>query len=562
MASASRPPAFRGRSSEREALDRLLDDARAGRSGVLVIRGEAGIGKTRLMQYAARQASGPFRVARVSGVESERELPFAGLHQLCAPVLSRLDVLPEPQANALRVALGLSVGDAPDRFLVGLATLTLLAEIGEAQPLLCLVDDLQWVDDASRQVLGFVARRLLAEPVAMVLAVREPSAELAGLPELQLKGLGHEDALALLATVVPGRFDERVRERIIAETRGNPLALLELPRDMSAADLAGRGGPMARVEDRFRRRCDGLPADTRRLLQIAAAEPVGDPVILWRAAKRLGIEPTAMTPAVEAGLFEVGAQLRFRHPSVRSAVYRSAAPEERSTVHAALAEVTDPRLDPDRRAWHRAQATTGPDEDVAGELERSAGRALARGGIASAAAFLEQAAMLTPEPMDRSRRLLAAARAKRDAGALDAALELLVAVEPVDAEVEQLRGEIAFEQRRVGEAAELLISAARRFEPAERARDAYLTALGTAMWAGPEQLSAVAEAARAAPAGPESPRTVDLLLDGFALRVTDGFAAAAPVLRRALDMVLEGHARRQLAQRIARGRDRGARVVG
>jgi DNA-binding CsgD family transcriptional regulator len=540
MAPAPRPPAFRGRFSEREALDRLLDDARSGRSGVLVLRGEAGIGKTRLLQYAAREASGTFRVARISGVESEREFAFAGLHQLLKP--ERFDALPAPQANALRVALGLCAGAAPDRFLIGLATLTVLAEMGEAQPLVCLVDDLQWLDDASRQVLGFVARRLLAEPVAMVFAVREPSDEpdVAGLPELRLDGLGHEDALALLSTVVPGRLDERVRERIVAETRGNPLALLELPRDLSAAELAGHRGPVRRLEERFRRRCHALPPETRRLLQIAAAEPAGDPVLLWRAASRLGIEPTAMTPAVEAGLFEVGAQLRFRHPSVRSAVYQSAAPEERRAVHAALAEVTDPELDPDRRAWHHAQAAPGPDEQVADELERSAGRALARGGIASAAAFLERAATLTPEPTSRSRRLLAAARAKRDAGALDAALELLVAVDPVDAEVEQLRGEIAFEQRRVGEAAKLLAGAAQRFAVPERARAAHLTALGTAMWAGRDELFAAAVAARAAPASPDPPRAVDVLLDGFATRVTEGYAPAAPILRRAVDMVLEG----------------------
>jgi DNA-binding CsgD family transcriptional regulator len=544
MALAPRPPAFRGRSSECEALDRLLDGARSGHSGVLVLRGEPGIGKTRLLQYAAREASGTFRIGRISGVEAERELPFAGLHQLCTPVLGRLDALPVPQANALRVALGRAAGEPPDRFLVGLATLTLLAEIAEQQPLLCLVDDLQWLDDASRQVLGFVARRLLAEPVAIVFTVREESdaPEVAGLPELRLEGLGHEDALALLATVAPGRLDERVRERIIAETRGNPLALLELPRDLSAAESAGRRSPTTRVEDEFRRRFDALGADTRRLLLLAAAEPVGDPVILWRAAGRLGIEPAAITPAVEAGLFEVGAQLRFRHPSVRSAVYESAAPDARSAVHAALAGATDPELDPDRRAWHRAQATPGPDEQVADELERSAGRALARGGVASAAAFLAQAAMLTPDPANRSRRLLAAARAKREAGALDAALELLLAVTPVDAEVEQLRGEIAFEQRRVGEAVKLLVGAARRFEPVDagRARSAHFIALGAALWAGKAELLAAAQAARAAPAGPDPPRAVDVLVDAVAIRVTDGYAAAAPVLRRALDMVLEG----------------------
>jgi AAA ATPase domain len=522
---AQRPPAFRGRSSERQALDRLLADARASRSGVLVIRGEAGVGKTALMRYAADRAPG-FRIAQISGVESEMELPFAGLHQLCAPLLDRLDALPAPQQEALRVALGVVSGAAPDRFLVGLATLTLLAEVAEQQPLLCLLDDLQWLDDASRQVLGFVARRLLAEPVAIVFAVREPNAEpeLSDLPELRLEGLGRDDAGALLATAVPGRLDERVRERIIAETRGNPLALLELPRGMSAAELAGGfGHPEAvmesGIEDAFRRRLASLPADTRRLLGLAAADPVGDPLLVWRAAERLGLDPQAATPAVEAGLLELRAQVRFRHPSVRSAAYRSASPTERRAMHAALAEATDSQLDPDRRAWHRAQATPGPDEQVAEELESSAGRALARGGIAAAAAFLDTAAMLTPDPARRARRLLAAARAKRDAGALDAALELLVAVQAgtVDAlqaaEIEQLRGEIAFDQRRVVEAARLLVGAACRFEPldAELARVTHLEALGAAMWAGGSLVEAAeaAEAARAAPPGPVPPRAVD-----------------------------------------------------
>jgi DNA-binding CsgD family transcriptional regulator len=551
MAAEQRPPAFRGRSRERQALDRLLEAVRAGRTSVLVIRGEAGVGKTALMQYAAGEASG-FRIAQLSGVESEMELPFAGLHQLCAPLLGHLEELPGPQQDALRVALGLASGDAPDRFLVALATLSLLAEVAEAQPLLCLIDDVQWLDGASRQVLGFVARRLLAEPIALVLGVREPSDERqsAGLPELRLEGLGHEDARALLATVVPGRLDERVRDRIIAETHGNPLALLELPRGMSAAELAGGfggAGPvtLSGLEDGFRRRLEQLPADTQRLLRLAAADPVGEPLLVWRAAERLGIDPRAATPAVDAGLFEVGAQLRFRHPSVRSAAYGSASPDERGALHAALADATDPQLDPDRRAWHRAQATPGPDEQVADELERSAGRALARGGIAAAAAFLDAAAMLSPDPARRARRLLAAARAKRDAGELDAALELLAAVEAgvVDAlqaaQIEQLRGEIAFDQRRLGEATRLLVGAARRFEPldVELARVTHLEALGAAMWAGGGLVEA-AEAARAAPSGPDPPTTVDVLLDALALRVTEGHAAAAPALRRALEAVL------------------------
>ena len=538
---------FRGRSSEREALDRLLVGAREGQSGVFVVRGEAGVGKTALLRLAAGRASG-FRVVQIAGVESEMELPFAGLQQLCMSLMGgRMRALPDPQREALQVAFGLASGAVPDRLLVGLATLSLMAEAAEAQPLLCLVDDLQWLDGASGQVLGFVARRLLAERMAMIFAVREPSekSHLVGLPELRLTGLPYDDSRALLTSAVAGRLDPRVLERILADARGNPLALIELPRSMSAAELAGGFGPLAPAthEDTFQRRSDQLPRDTRRLLQLAAADPVGDPLLVWRAAGQLGIDPGAATAAVEAGLWEIDSQVRFRHPSVRSAVYRSASPTERHVLHAALAEATDPVLDPDRRAWHRAQATSTPDEQVAEELERSADRALARGGIAAAAAFLEKAATMTPEPADRTRRLLAAARAKHDAGALDEAMSLLVAIEAgsVDAkcaaEIEELRGEIAFDRRRVGEAARLLVGAARRLDSLDPAlaRDVHLKAIGAAIWASPDALLEAAEAARAAPRKSDPPQTEDLLLDAFALRVTEGYVAAEPALRRALD---------------------------
>ena len=554
---AQRPPEFRGRSNESELLDRLLEDARGARSGVLVIRGEAGMGKTALMRHAAERAAG-FRVAQVCGVEAERELPFAGLHQLGAPFLDRIDALPRPQQDALRVALGLCPGAAPDRFLVGLAALTLLAEVAEEQPLLCLVDDLQWLDEATGQVLGFVARRLLAEPVAIVFCIREPSdeREVAGLPELRLEGLDHDEARALLAEVTPGRLDERVAERIVAETGGNPLALLELPRGMSAAELAGGfavPGPVrlsGSIEDGFRLRLDALPADTRRLLQLAAADPVGDPLLVWRAAGQLGIHPEAATPAVDADLFEMGAQVRFRHPQVRSAAYRSASPPERHALHAALAEATDAEIHPDRRAWHRAQAAAGPHEDVAAELERSAARAEARGGMAAAAAFLESAATLTPDPSVRVRRLLAAAQAQRDAGALEEALELLTAADagPMSAlqaaEVEHLRGRVAFDQRRVGDAARRLVGAARRLEPLDPAlaRTTHLEAVGAAIWAGhlcsSIAMAEVAEAARAAPPAPDPPGAADVVLDALATRLTEGYAAAVPALEQALQAVL------------------------
>jgi DNA-binding CsgD family transcriptional regulator len=483
------------------------------------------------------------------------ELAFAAVEQLCAPMLDRLEGLPVPQRDALRIAFGMVTGPAPDRFLVGLAVLGLLSDVSGEQPLVCLVDDQQWLDRASAQVLAFVARRLAAEPIGLVFSARIPGDELAGLPELAVEGLREEDARALLDSVLTGPLDERVRDLIVAETRGNPLALLELVRGVPPADLAGGFGlsgaaPVSgRVEETFRRRVDALPAGTRRLLQLAAADPVGDPVLVWQAAGRLGIGTEAATSA-DAGLVEFGARVRFRHPLVRSAAYRSASPQERQDVHRALAEVTDPDTDPDRRAWHRAQATAGPDEQVAAELERSAGRALARGGLAAAAAFLERAATLTPEPGRRAQRLLAAARAKRDTGALDAALGLLVAVEagPPDAfrtaEVEHLRGQIAFDQGRISDAARLMLSAARRLEPlnAGSARETHLEALAAALWAsdldGPAGVQETAEAARAAPAGPQPPRVVDVLLDAFALRLTEGYVAAAPTLTRALELFL------------------------
>ena len=402
---ARRPPVLLGRARERQMLDRLLENVRGGQSAVLVVRGDAGVGKTALLHYCARQASG-MRVAHVAGVEAEMELPFAALHQLCAPMFSRLDALPEPQRDALRVAFGMSSGAAPDRFLVALAVLSLLSAVAEERPLLCLVEDAQWLDAASGQVLGFVGRRLLAESVGLVVAVREPGdkPEFEGLPELPLGGLDEEAARALLVRAVPGRLDDRVRDRIVAETLGNPLALTELPRGLTRAELAGgfrlpNGVALeGRIEESFQRRLDALPEDSRRLLLLAAAESVGDAVLLWRAAAGLGIGADAAEPAEAAGLFALGGRMWFRHPLVRSAVYRAASPEERRTVHRALADVTDPETDPDRRAWHRAAAASEPDESVAEELERSAGRAQARGGLAAAAAFLERAAALTRDP--------------------------------------------------------------------------------------------------------------------------------------------------------------------
>jgi hypothetical protein len=398
-----------GRHAECGVLDRLVEAVRAGESRALVVHGEPGVGKTALLEYLARQSSG-CRVARAAGVQSEMELAFAGLHQLSAPMLDRLERLPEPQCDALRTALGMSAGPAPDRFLVGLAVLSLMSEVAHEQPLVCLIDDQQWLDHASAQALAFAARRLVAESVGLIFATRVPSGDLAGLPELVIRGLREADARDLLDSVLTGPLDARIRDQIVAETGGNPLALLELPRGLTPAELAGGFGlpgavPLAgSIEENFGRRLAALPDQTQRLLLLAAAEPAGNSPLVCRAAAGLGIGPEAATPAAEAGLAEFGSRVRFRHPLVRSAAYRSASAQDKQQVHHALAEVTDPQTDPDGRAWHRAQAAAGPDEDIAAELERSAGRAQARGGMAAAAAFLQRAATLTPDPAQQAGR--------------------------------------------------------------------------------------------------------------------------------------------------------------
>jgi DNA-binding CsgD family transcriptional regulator len=553
---------LRGRRAECLELDRLLEAMHAGQSAVLVLRGEAGIGKTALLEYTAERAEG-CRVLRAVGVESEMELPFAGLHQLCAALLDGLERLPPPQREGLATAFGLSSGARPDRFLVGLALLSLLSDGAEEEPLLCLIDDAQWLDQSSAQVLAFVARRLQAESIVLVFAERESDEldELAGLPEWRLEGLSEDHADALLGSVISGPWDERVRERIVAETHGNPLALLELPHGLSPADMAGGFALTAalplpsRIEESFRQRVERLPADSQLLLLVAAAEPIGDPRLLWRVADQLGLGVETAGPAEATGLITLGARVIFRHPLLRSAIYRAASAEERRSVHRALAAATDPDLDPDRRAWHLAAATLAPDEDVAAELERSADRARARGGLAAAAAFLERAARLTPEPELRARRELTAAQAKHDAGAPDKALALLAAAEegPLNelqrARLERQRAQLAFALRRGSDAPPLLLRAAQRLGPLDAglARETYLEALAAAIFAGRLSSGAgvlkVAEAARAAPRAPEPPRTIDLLLDGLATRFTDGYPAGVPPLRRALDAVSEddGH---------------------
>lgn len=549
---------FIGRSQECETIALLLAAVRAGESATLVLRGEPGVGKTALLDHTIHEAGG-FRVARVVGMESESELPFAAVHQLCGRMLDRFGGLPGPQRDALEAAFGLAEGGSPDRFLVGLAVLSLLADVARSAPLLCVVDDAQWLDDVSAQTLAFVARRLYAESVAIVFASRTNGChELSGLPQLVVGGLTHEDAIALLATVVPGRLDERVRDRIVAETQGNPLAILELTKGVTTTALAGGFGlnrmlPLSdHIEETFRSRLSPLPADTQQLLLLASAEPLGDPALLWRAAAHLGIDAGAAAPAEAEGLVEFDALVRFRHPLVRSATYQRASVEDRHLVHAALAEATDPRLDPDRRAWHRAQAAAAPDEELAAELERSASRAQARGGLAAAAAFLERAAALTPDPSRRAERLYAAAKLKNEAGSPLAAAELLAKAEagPLEpllrALLERLRAQIEFRLRRGSAAPAMFLEAAKMLQSldGELARDTYLEAIYAALYAGKLGPGGgprgAAMAARVAPPPPTPPRVSDLLLDGLAAVFTEGYASAVPILRRVQDAVAAG----------------------
>ena len=548
MRTRSEPaPSLLNRQRERTALDDLLGDLRSGRARALVVRGEAGVGKSALLEYVAGAAA-DMRVARAVGVESEMELAFASVHQLCAPLLDRLEVLPGPQRDALEIAFGLRAGTAPDRFLIGLAVLTLLSEVAGERPLLCVIDDAQWLDRASAQVLAFTARRLLAEPVGLIFAAREPGEAFGGLADLEVRGLADQEARALLRSAARFRLDERVQDRILAEADGNPLALLELPHGLGPAQLAGGFGLVravsARIEEGFRRRLAALPGDTRSLLLVAAAEPTGDPVLVLRAADRLGIPASAAVAAQADGLLETGKRVWFRHPLVRSAVYSAASPQERRAAHLTLAEVTDRDRDPDRRAWHLAAAAPGPDEQVAAELERSAGRAQARGGMAAAAAFLQRAAELTREPARRSERALAAAQANLQAGVLDAAAELLAiaAARPLDelqqARADLLRGQLAFASSAGGDAPALLVKAAKQLEPlnAALARETYLdawyAALFAGQFAGAGDLHEVSRAARSAPPLAGAPRPSDLLLDGLAVLGTEGRAQAAPRLRR------------------------------
>jgi DNA-binding CsgD family transcriptional regulator len=541
---------LRDRQRERDALDNLLDGLKRGHSGALVVRGDAGVGKSTLLEYVVENAS-EMRVLRATGIESEMQLAYAALHQLCAPIVDRIEHLPKPQANALAITFGLSDGMAPDRFLVGLSVLGLLSDAAAERPIVCIIEDAQWLDRPSGELLAFVARRLVAESVVMLFSTREEDEILRRVPELVVEGLSDADARELLTSTLHWPVDELVLDQIVAEARGNPLALLELPRGLTPAQLAGgfrvteRPLP-ARLEQTFVSRYETLPDETQRLLVLASADPTGDPTIFWRAARQLGIRRAALQSEDTAGLLEVGARVQFRHPLVRSALYRLAPAEQKRESHRALAEATDPERDPDRRAWHSAAATLDTDEEVAVDLERAAERAQARGGLAAAAAFLERATALTPDPMRRSTRALAATRTHLQAGSFDAASSLLAVADAqsaddvVRARSRLMHAEIVFLSQRGGDAPLMLLEAARDLEAvdADLARSTYLEAISAAMFAGRLARGATAaDVSRAALAGPAPtgpPRPSDLLLQALATRFTDGYTAAAPALKVAV----------------------------
>ena len=545
-----------GRTRETRLLDRLLDAVRLNEGRALIIEGEPGVGKTALLNYA-RAATPDFQLLRAAGVESERELPFSTLHQLFAPMLETLERLPVPQRDSLSTAFGLRAGPSPDRLVVGVAVMGLLFAAAADQPLLCLIDDLQWVDRASSKALAFVARRIAGSSLGLLFGTRSPSEELKGLRTLRLSGLDTYAARTLLHSVVPKRLDDRVRQRVIAETQGNPRALLELPRRWPAMQLAGGFGMAdtnalsGRTEESFVRRLEALPNETRRLLLVAAAEPLGDPLVLWSAAEQLEINPAVAESAQEDGLLAIDDRVTFSHPLVRSAAYRAATAEDRRATHRALAKSTDGARDLDLRTWHLAMAAIGPDEQVALALERSTAQARARGGVTAAAAFLQRSVALTRDADRRPERALGAAEAHLEAGAFDAARRLLTVADAgildefQSTRVVRLRGHIAFGSGAgSAESSRLLLRAAERLEGLDLAlaRDTYLSAFAAAAFAGPPDTEHLFEICRAARALPSSrpPSGVNTLLDGLTLLIMEGRSASIPVLRQAAKLFASG----------------------
>jgi DNA-binding CsgD family transcriptional regulator/tetratricopeptide (TPR) repeat protein len=537
-----------GRTAERARLQQEVQKARGGHAAVLVLRGSQGLGKTALLEHAVSRASG-FRVLRTRAVVSETQLPYAALQVLCAQLLDDIGQLPSVQRDALATAMGQLRGSDPDRFLVGLATLNLLAAAAGSRPLLCVIDDAQWLDQPSAQALAFVARRLESKPVVLLFATRNQAdvGGLHGLPELRLQGLSHVETRLLLARSIPVPIDPIVADRIVEETRGNPLALLELTRAASAAELAGGFGLSPsrdlspQVGEELLQQVIALPPQSRRLLLTAAAEPLGDPRLLWRAAAELQLPRAAAGPLRSEGLLSLAPRVVFRRPLLRFAVHQLATDEERRDVHFALALVTDPARDPDRHVWHLAHAADGPDEGLASELERLAPVARRRGGLPAAAAFLEQATMLTLDPGRLADRAIAAAEAKRTAGADHDATRLLSTAEMYLLD-DQRQGRLQRQRAHISSPGnpDILVEAARRMQ-ADRpdlARATYLEAIAASMTAGrlqPAGRSAeIAEAALMAPPTSQ-PAASDRLLDGLVTRLTRGHEESRKPLADAVE---------------------------
>jgi DNA-binding CsgD family transcriptional regulator len=541
-----------GRESECDAIDALLDGARASRSGALVLRGEPGIGKSALLDYAVAHADG-MRVLMGSGVEAESELPFAGMHQLLWPVLDRADELPDVQAGALRGAFGLSADRVDDRFLVSIALLGVLTAVADDEPLLCVVDDAHWLDSASAEALVFVARRLQVDPVALLVAAREGEArrfEAPRLPELALSGLGEREAVALLEAA---RLPAAVRDELVRATGGNPLALHELPTALTADQRAGRSPldldlPLTEgIERAFLARVLPLGDDARRLLLLAACDDTGDPGTVLRAAQALDIPGEAFDTAEGAGLLLTdGVHLRFRHPLLRSAVYRGASFGERRAAHEALAAALGDDANADRAAWHRAVVAMAPDDAAADALAATADRAQRRGGHAAAARALERAADLDSDTQRRTDHLLGAAAASALAGRHDTAQALLDRAEPGvrdrvrRAQAARVRGQVEFAGGRPAEAHAVLAAAARDILPLDKRTGLELlgyACVAAAMAGELEGLARSYQLAASVEPDPDSDEQVFLvnLLAGLGHGVMTGdTATAAPLIEQAL----------------------------